>query len=423
MNDAIIYLNSLGLHKVKPGLERINRILRFLDNPQDRVSSIIIAGTNGKGSVASAVASVLREHGHKIGLYTSPHLIRISERIRINGEEISVDELYRLILEIKKICQYLYEEPSYFEVLTAAAFLYFSERRVDFSVLEVGMGGRWDATNVVLPIVSVITNVSKDHVEFLGDNIVNIALEKAGVVKSGVPVVTAAKEEALEQIVNIALQKGAPIMIMGKDFIVKGQNTEDFDYSGTTWNLHHLKFSLSGLYQLENVSLALAALESISQFRGIKIDDKHLRKGLSSTRWEGRLEIIRENPPLILDGAHNTAAAGALRKSLEVMFPEMKFVFLVGMLSDKDHDNYLEEIAPVAQSIIATNVPSDRAILAERLADTAKKHIKMSTVIHDFKEAFREVEKFSSPVCITGSLYLVGAIKRIMNCAGTELTN
>ncbi|MGH7792348.1 MAG: bifunctional folylpolyglutamate synthase/dihydrofolate synthase, partial [Thermodesulfobacteriota bacterium] len=348
MNDAIIYLNSLGLHKVKPGLERINKMLGFLENPQDKAPSVIIAGTNGKGSVASTVASVLKAHGYKTGLYTSPHLTSISERITINGEEISIDELYRLILEIKKTSTYLSEEPSYFEVLTAAAFLYFSERKVDFSVLEVGMGGRWDATNVVLPIVSVITNISKDHVEFLGDNIVHIALEKAGVVKRGVPVVTAAKEEALEEIVNIALQKRAPISIMGKDFIVKGQNTEDFSYSGTIWNLYHLNFSLSGLYQLENVSLAIAALESISQFHGIKIDEKHLRKGLSSTKWEGRLEIIRKNPPLILDGAHNPAAAGALRKSLEAMFPEMQFVFLVGMLSDKDHDNYLKEIAQVA---------------------------------------------------------------------------
>ena len=423
MNDVIIYLNSLGLHKVKPGLERINKMLGFLENPQDKAPSVIIAGTNGKGSVASTVASVLKAHGYKTGLYTSPHLTRISERITINGEEISIDELYRLILEIKKTSTYLSEEPSYFEVLTAAAFLYFSERKVDFSVLEVGMGGRWDATNVVLPIVSVITNISKDHVEFLGDNIVHIALEKAGVVKKGVPVVTAAKEEALEEIVNIALQKRAPISIMGKDFIVKGQNTEDFSYSGTIWNLYHLNFSLSGLYQLENVSLAIAALESISQFHGIKIDEKHLRKGLSSTKWEGRLEIIRKNPPLILDGAHNPAAAGALRKSLEAMFPEMQFVFLVGMLSDKDHDNYLKEIAQVAQSIITTNVPSDRGITAETLAAMAMRHVKMTTVINDFNEAFKEVEKLSSPVCITGSLYLIGAIKQLIKCADTELTN
>ncbi|MBI2488039.1 MAG: bifunctional folylpolyglutamate synthase/dihydrofolate synthase [Deltaproteobacteria bacterium] len=414
MNDAIIYLNSLGLHKVKPGLERITKILGFLENPQDKVPCLIIAGTNGKGSVASTVASVLGAQGYKTGLYTSPHLTRISERIKINGEEISIDDLYRLILEIKKTSSHLSEEPSYFEVLTAAAFLYFSERKVDFSVLEVGMGGRWDATNVVLPTISVITNISKDHTEFLGESIKQIALEKAGVVKKGVPVITAAKEQALEEIVNIALQKSAPISIMGKDFIVKGGSTEDFSYSGKIWSLDHLYFSLSGLYQLENVSLAIAALESISQFHGIKIDEKHLRKGISSTKWEGRLEVIRKNPPLVLDGAHNPGAASALRKSLQAMFPEMQFVFLLGMLSDKDHENYLKEIAQVAKSIITTNVPSERGITAERLAAIAKRHVEKIQVKSNLKEAFEDLKNLISPVCVSGSLYLIGAIKKII---------
>jgi dihydrofolate synthase/folylpolyglutamate synthase len=414
MNDAIIYLNSLGLHKVKPGLERITKILGFLDNPQDKVPCIIIAGTNGKGSVASTVASVLGTQGHKTGLYTSPHLTRISERIKINGVEITIDDLYKLILEIKKISSHLSEGPSYFEVLTAAAFLYFSERKVDFSVLEVGMGGRWDATNVVLPTISVITNISKDHTEFLGENIKQIALEKAGVVKRGVPVITAAKEQALEEIVNIALQRSAPISVMGKDFIVNGGSTEDFSYSGKIWSLEHLCFSLSGLYQLENVSLAIAALESMSQFHGMRIDEKHLRKGISSTKWEGRLEIIRKNPPFVLDGAHNPGAASALRKSLQAMFPEMHFVFLLGMLLDKDHENYLKEIAQVAKSIITTDVPSERGATAESLAAIAKRHVEKVQVKNNLNEACEDLKNITSPVCVTGSLYLVGAIRKII---------
>ncbi len=414
MNDAISYLNSLGLHRVKPGIERITRLLRFLENPQDKIPSVIVAGTNGKGSVAATIASVLEAQGYRTGLYTSPHLINVSERIKINGEEIPIDDLYRLILKIKKISSNLSKEQSYFEVLTATAFLYFAECKVDFSVLEVGMGGRWDATNVVLPLVSIITNISKDHTEFLGESIRQIAIEKAGVIKKGVPVVTAAKKEALVEIANIASQKDALIGIMGKDFSVKGETTDDFSYLGKIWNLEHLNFSLPGLYQLENVSLAIAALESISQLHESKIDEKSLRKGLSSTKWEGRLEIIRNNPPLILDGAHNPAAASALRKSLEAMFPEKRFAFLVGMLADKDHENYLEEISKVAENIITTNVPSERGVAAERLADIAKRHIKKIRVINNLNEAFEDIKRLSKPVCVAGSLYLIGAIKKII---------
>lgn len=414
MNDAISYLNSLGLHRVKPGIERITRLLRFLENPQDKIPSVIVAGTNGKGSVAATIASVLEAQGYRTGLYTSPHLINVSERIKINGEEIPIDDLYRLILKIKKISSNLSKEQSYFEVLTATAFLYFAECKVDFSVLEVGMGGRWDATNVVLPLVSVITNISKDHTEFLGESIRQIAIEKAGVIKKGVPVVTAAKKEALVEIANIASQKDALLGIMGRDFSVKGETTDDFSYLGKIWNLEHLHFSLPGLYQLENVSLAIAALESISQLHESKIDEKSLRKGLSSTKWEGRLEIIRNNPPLILDGAHNPGAASALRKSLEAMFPEKRFAFLVGMLADKDHENYLEEISKVAENIITTNVPSERGVAAERLADIAKRHIKKIRVINNLNEAFEDIKRLSKPVCVAGSLYLIGAIKKII---------
>lgn len=411
--DAISYLNSLGLHRVNPGLERITRLLSALGNPQDRMHSIIIGGTNGKGSVSATIASVLRSHGYNVGLYTSPHLIRVSERIKVNDEEILIDDLSRLILDIKNLSSCFSQEPSYFEVLTACAFLYFLEKEVDFSVVEVGMGGRWDATNVVAPLLSVITNVSKDHTEFLGDTVEKIAFEKAGIIKPGVPVVTAAKGEALDVIESVAYGKSAPISVMERDFMSAGESTDDFSYSGLEWNLDHLRFALPGFYQIENASVAICTLEFLCRFYGMEIKEKNLRTGLLSVKWEGRMEFLRYSPPIILDGAHNPGGARALRESIQRLFPGMRFVFLVGMLADKDHKGYMSEISQVAQSIIITDVPSQRSVNSEKLAKIAEEFLDEVEIVEDFREAFYRVKSLSFPVCITGSLYLVGAIKSL----------
>jgi dihydrofolate synthase/folylpolyglutamate synthase len=411
--DAIDYLNSLGLHRVNPGLERITTLLSILGNPQDKTRSIIIGGTNGKGSVSAAIASVLKSGGYKAGLYTSPHLVRVSERIKVNDREISVGDLSRLILEIKRLSSRLPEEPTYFEVLTACAFIFFAETMVDFSVLEVGMGGRWDATNVVNPLLSVITNISRDHTEFLGETIEEIAFEKAGIIKRGVPVITAAKGEALRVIETVAYEKSAPISIMGRDFRTSGEGTDDFSYLGRVWNLEHIEFALPGFYQVENASVAICAIESLFQFYGIEINEGSLRNGLSSLSWEGRMEFLRKNPPFVLDGAHNPGGARALRESLQRLFPGEKFVFLIGMLGDKDHEGYMNEISQIAECVVVTDVPSERSIRAEDLARIGAEFLKVE-IVKDFRKAFRKVELLSAPVCITGSLYLIGAIKEFM---------
>ncbi len=412
MNDAIAYLNSLGLHKVKPGLERTIKLLEILGNPQEEIPSLLIAGTNGKGSVAATIASVLEAVGYKVGLYTSPHLIRLTERIKINGDEITIEELSRLILEVREAACNLPEEPTYFEVLTVAVFLYFARERIDLSVLEVGMGGRLDATNVVIPLVSVITNISADHTEFLGRNVKEIAFEKGGIIKRRIPVVTAAKEDALSIIENLASEKSAPTIIKEKDFTIDGDNTHDFNYLGSSWNLKHLNYSLNGFYQIENASLAVATLESISKFYEIYIEEEGLRKGLSSVRWEGRMEIPRIDPPLILDGAHNPGAAEALRKSIERMFKAKKFVFLIGMLADKDHEEYMKAISTIVEYMIITEVPSERGIKAIELANVARHYVNNIKIISDFREAYKKILSQQKPACVTGSLYLIGAIKQ-----------
>jgi dihydrofolate synthase/folylpolyglutamate synthase len=416
MRNAVHYLNSLGVHRINLSLDRISKILETLDNPHKKLSCIIIAGTNGKGSVAAITASILSAAGFKVGLYTSPHLVNIAERIIVNEEEISLSDLSRLIMKIKgKALEILTEQPTYFEVLTAVAFEFFHEKQVDYAVLEVGMGGRFDATNVANPIVSVITNIHLDHTEYLGNNIDEIAYEKAGVIKYGVPVVTGADGSALNVIRTVAEKKSASVLSMGRDFSSKSEKLAYFNYTGRSFELINLQLSLPGLYQIHNATLAVAITETLCEHYGLGIDEKSLRRGLSTATWEGRMEIVRLNPPLIMDGAHNPSAAYALRRSLQHAYPEKKFLFLIGMLADKDHENYLKELSPITEGMIITEIPSERHMPSEDLANIARSYVDIIKVIKDSEAAFFELIKHNSnPACITGSLYLIGAIKKLI---------
>ena len=415
MQNGLSYLNSLGLHKVKPGLGRIKEILKSLGNPEDKIPGIIIAGTNGKGSVASAVSSILSAQGYKVGLYTSPHLVNITERIRINGVQISNSDLSSIILEIKESAgKSLSERPSYFEVITASAFVYFVREKVDFSVLEVGMGGRWDATNVITPLASVITNISKDHSEYLGETISDIAAEKACIIKPGVPVITAAACDALEVIENTAKKNSSPLLLYGREFKTEGEKTDNFSYKGINWEIENLKSNLKGHYQLENLSLAIAALEAIQKNRKIKIEESFLRQGVANIEWEGRFEILSEHPLLILDSAHNPGAAKSLVRSIRDSYPDTKLTFLVGMLEDKGHEQFLKEISSIAERLIITKVPSERTASPKQLTLIAQKYIEEIQTIDDYKSAYTELIREDKSSCVTGSLYLIGAIKKLI---------
>ena len=415
IKDADSYLDSLGFHKIKPGLERISALLRRLGNPQDKVPAVIVGGTNGKGSVTAAISSVLRAEGYLAGGYTSPHLVSLTERIKLGGEEISQDDLARIIFQVRDAADAEGESPSYFEVVTAAAFGYFAERGADFMVLEVGMGGRWDATNVTTPLVSVITNVSMDHTEYLGRTLAAIALEKACIIKPGVPMVTAARGTALGVITDYARDMESPVYVRGRDFRSSGSGTRGFSWSGREWKLAGLSSNLTGLYQLENLSVALAALESLSLDRGVGISEASVRAGLADIRWPGRLETLRESPPLILDSAHNPGGGRALVKSLRALYPGTKFAFLVGMLDDKRHAPFLKEIAAVAGKLIITEVPSSRTTPAEKLLKAASKYIDCEvTVVKDYAEAYEKLLGLGEPSCIAGSIYLAGAIRKLL---------
>ena len=415
MDKAYNYLNSLGLHKIRPGLGRIKKLLGSLGNPHEKTPGIIVGGTNGKGSAAAAIASILRAGGYRTGLYTSPHLIDVTERIRIDGRQIERPELGRILLRVKRAAEKSTGgSASYFETLTAAAYVYFAESGVDFSVLEVGMGGRWDATNVINPLVSVITNVSKDHTDYLGRTIGEIASEKARIIKSGVPVVTCARGKALSVIAEHARRLRAQLRVYGRDFKSAGERADSFDYTGSVWTLKGLSSNLRGHYQTENLSAAVAAVEALYEHHGIKVGEKDVRKGLGAIDWPGRLETVRKRPPLILDSAHNPGGARALAESLRLMHPSLKFTFLVGMLTDKDHGSFIRELAPIAGKFIATEIESERALGAEALARKISRVFPGPVAVEkDYRKAYRDLLKESAPACIAGSLYLTGAIKAI----------
>jgi len=414
MENGLTYLNSLGLHKVKPGLERIKSLLNALGNPEDKVPGILIAGTNGKGSVAAAIASILSAQGYKVGLYTSPHLISITERIRINGVQISKSDLNSILLELKEVAENSQIEPSYFEIITAAAFLYFAREKADFNVLEVGLGGRWDATNVITPAVSVITNITLEHTEYLGETIAKIAAEKACIIKPSTPVITAAIGDALEVVQQRAKQSVSPLVYYGTDFFIKVRSTESFDYKGILWDFRNLKSNLKGSYQTKNLALAIAAIEALETNHHISITEQSIRDGVLNIDWEGRFEVIREHPPLILDSAHNPGAAKSLVESIREAYPNTKFTFLIGMLNDKGHLQFIKEICAIAEKLIITKVPSERTADAEQLFMLAQEHIDNVEVIEDYETAYSTVLNFNKPSCITGSLYLIGAIKNLI---------
>ncbi len=417
MNDNFPYLSQLSMHVVKPGLERIQSLLELLGNPESSLKSVIIGGTNGKGSVTEIMSNVLKACGYRVGKYTSPHLVRVNERINIDGRDISDPELVGLLERIERcVLENQIEQPSYFEVLTACAFLYFAEQEVDIALLEVGMGGCWDATNVAGPMLSVITSIGMDHTEYLGSDLSAVAREKSGIVKPGVPVVCGARGEPSDIIHETADQTKSTVYQIDRDFSVRGEDTDNFSYTGIDWGFNDLESSLLGRYQLGNIACALAGLEILQTEHGYRIEESNIRAGLKSVNWPGRFELISNDPPIILDGAHNAEAASALTVSIKQLFGDLKFVFVVGMLKNKDHEGFLSEITGVASNIIFTTLPGVECMAPDKLSAIGSKYMDNLSVADDCFEAYNKALESGEPVCVTGSLYLVGALRQAAQC-------
>ena len=415
MLSNIRKLNLAGLHDVRPGLERIAAVLGELGSPNEKRDYVAVAGTNGKGSVASAVAAILEANGYRTGLFTSPHLRSVTERIKVNGTEIAEDELDRHLGAVFAACGTLGAELSYFELVTAACFLHFESEKADVGVVETGMGGRWDATNVCSSVASVITNVSLDHTEYLGETISRIAAEKAGIIKRNAPVVTACEGEALRVVENAAERNSAGCRRAGREFRFEKKRGFRFDYRGRRWTLPGLETSLAGVHQAENAATAVATAETLEEHAGYDIDPGSIRRALREIRLEGRMEYLRTDVPVILDGAHNPAAAARLAESLEFHHPETRFNFLITMLVAKDVEGFVRALSPVSGKLVVTELPgNENAAAAEDVLKLARGRFDSAEIVKDPRGAYERLLGYAEPACVCGSLYLLGHLKDII---------
>lgn len=417
-NQALEYLAKLGLFGIKPGLERMNGLLLALGNPQHKLRYVHITGTNGKGSTSSMIAMLLAEHGYRVGKFTSPHLVRYNERISINEVEISDEEFSEGLTLISEMARTLPDDskPTQFEVLTALAFYYFAKQRVNYVVLEVGLGGLLDSTNVITPLCSVITNVTLDHMDKCGYSVAEIAKHKAGIIKNNVPVVTAASREALTVIADTAKCLDAPLYIYGEDFATQALHADisgqKFIYEYNDIKLE-INIKLLGRHQLENAALAITALYQV--LPQTKIDQHKVIAAMDKVRWAGRSELIAAEPYVILDGAHNIAGAAALRSILDEYFPARNICFILGFMQDKQISEIINILCKDTDTIIAVTADEHmpRSATPEHIK-RATDHKVMSAASH--AEAIALAKSQSSPsdvICIAGSLYLVGKIKQM----------
>lgn len=415
---ALNKLHSLGVFGIKPGLERIKILLKKIGNPEQQIKCIHITGTNGKGSVSTMLEGMLVASGYKVGKFTSPHLVSYNERMVVQKQQIADREFADLVYEICHCATDMTKDmqPTQFEVLTAMAFLYFARQKVDLAIIEVGMGGLLDSTNVITPICSIITNVSLDHMDKCGDSIEKIAVHKAGIIKKNIPVITAATAEALDIIRETASKYQAPLYIAGKDFYCQeisksllGQKIKYFAGKEAV----EFEIKLLGKHQLTNSAVAITAFKLIT--KGQKM--QAIASGLKETIWSGRAEIISQDPVIILDGAHNPAGAIALRELLDdELLRAKRKCFILGFMQDKLIIEIVNILCKKEDTIIVVNAAPDlsRAASPEQL----KQLIQAPTILmHDYQQAIlkaKEVVGKEGLVCIAGSLYLVGNIKKTL---------
>ena len=428
-NKALDYLysfvdyslkHSSELAKAEFNLDRMFALMEELGNPQDKYPIIHVAGTKGKGSVCALCASALQAAGYKVGLYTSPHLLDFCERIQINGEPISHEFLVDLVEEIKPAVAKIAKLTT-FEITTALGFLAFAKQGCDAAVIEVGLGGRLDATNVVTPRVSVITSLSYDHMAVLGDTLAKIAGEKAGIIKRGVPVVSSSqKEEALEVILRVARLMESKVTLVNEDVKFESLSSSlDYQSFRLTDNIRPLTLDLQlpllGSHQLENAATAYAALK----VSGLEISDEAIQKGFAQVKWRARFEIARREPPVIFDSAHNEDSFLKLRETLDAYFPDKKVYLIFGASEDKNIPNMFAAMKPKIQRLIVTRANHPRALEEERIVELARQaevpYEAVSPVESALARALENSAKDGSIVLSAGSMFVTAEVMKAWN--------
>jgi dihydrofolate synthase/folylpolyglutamate synthase len=427
--QAIAYLDSLASHGIRPGLDRIRALLGRLGNPQNDCRSVLIAGTNGKGSVAAFLVSILGEAGHRAGLFTSPHLIRFEERIALGRDPIPAGELAALTGELREAIESGRREgadpPTYFEASTVLAFLYFSRQRVPLAVLEVGMGGRFDSTNVVAPIACAVTRIAMDHTRWLGETLAAIAYQKAGILRPGVPAMIARQQpEALQVLRAEAERVGAPLIETSACRIDSAGATDlfpdppCFDLETPAGSCHQrLLLSLRGDHQVDNATLATLLAERLTADGALTISARDIARGLARAVWPGRIEIIGDRPALLLDGGHNPEGCAMLAAYLRDHRPGGRKVIVFGAMKDKPANLMLQALAPLAAELVLTSIPVERAASVEDLHEAAARLRLRAVTEPDAGQALQRAIVAAGEdglVVVCGSLYLVGEIKKVV---------
>lgn len=426
--EALDYLYSFVDYSLTRGfryspekfdLGRMAAFLDLLDHPERQYPCIHVAGTKGKGSTAAMIASALRAAGYRVGFYTSPHLQEFTERIQVNGVEILPGELAALVDEVKPHVAKI-ERLTTFEITTAISFLYFARMKVDAAVVEVGLGGRLDATNVIDPLVSVITSLSMDHMSVLGDTLEKIAYEKAGIIKPGRPVVLAPQQDEARRVIEqAALERGCSLVESGRDFFYEAAS---HSLEGQTFSVRlagepplDLRIPLLGLHQVENAATAFAALQEARR-QGLTVPDLAILQGFSTVVWPGRFEVLRSAPPVIVDSAHNRDSAQRLRQALDDYLPAQPVILVFGASDDKDIEGMFEALQPRISLLVATQSIHPRAISVEKLLDLARKYGIAAEAVVPLEDAVAralELAGETAVVLAAGSLFIAAAVRGV----------
>lgn len=436
---------NLRYSEEKFNLNRMYRFVQLFDNPQEKYPVIHVAGTKGKGSTSALIASALQEQGYKVGFYTSPHLHDFCERIQINFSPMTHKEMVDIVDEMRPNIEKM-DEITTFEIMTAMAFIYFEKKKVDYAVIEVGLGGRLDATNVVLPLVSIITSLSLDHMKVLGDTLAKIAFEKGGIIKQNTPVIVAPqKDEAMLVLKKIAEERNSPLYQVGKDYLyaqaaksLSGQNffvwpKEDqaavnsyIESAGREdWEPTKIQIPLLGFHQVQNAATAYTALMVLRQ-NGLKISDESIKKGFAKVVWPGRFEIVNRRPFIVIDSAHNRESALRLRNAIDDYFPGIPVVLLFGASEDKDIDGMLVELLPRVKIVITTKSIHPRAISPEDLVKKVNRLGVRAIPTQSLEEGLEEALKLAGKenlILVAGSIFVAGGMRDVWAKRQKEFIN